>query len=155
MIRLYEPSDRPEFEKFLLRQHKFAELNDQTVEAFRDENVSDFESEETVSLLFEANGEVVAIADLLKRHPVDGSLWLGLFVVDERLHGTGIAQRLYEQLEQNYMRPHHHVFRLGVLPANDRARRFWERNGYAYEKGSVTGRGTHVHVLMKQLIHSE
>ncbi|MFC4683752.1 MULTISPECIES: GNAT family N-acetyltransferase [unclassified Exiguobacterium] len=148
MIHVYDPTWRDAVAAFLLQQRSFAELNGQAPETFRDENVADFETEETVSLVFE-DGDVIAVADLLKQHPVDGSLWLGLFVVDERLHGTGIATRLYEHLEQTYMRPFQTVFRLGVLPHNERARRFWERQGYVYEKDSITARGDHVHVLKK------
>ncbi|TCI29904.1 GNAT family N-acetyltransferase [Exiguobacterium sp. SL-10] len=148
MIHPYERSRREDVGEFLLRQRVFASLNRQTPEAFRDENLTDFEADGTVSLVFEERG-IVAVADLLKQHPVDGSLWLGLFIVDERLYGTGIATRLYEQLEHVYMRPFQTVFRLGVLPHNERARRFWERQGYVYEKGSVTARGDYVHVLKK------
>ncbi|UTT43299.1 GNAT family N-acetyltransferase [Exiguobacterium aurantiacum] len=151
MIHVYDTTWREKVEAFLLQQRSFAALNGQTPETFRDENVSDFETEETVSLVFEER-DVIAVADLLKKHPVDGSLWLGLFVGDERLHGTGVAQRLYEQLEHAYMRPFQPVFRLGVLPHNERARRFWERQGYVYEKDSVTARGDHVHVLKKVIV---
>ncbi|WP_251127862.1 MULTISPECIES: GNAT family N-acetyltransferase [unclassified Exiguobacterium] len=78
-----------------------------------------------------------------------------MFVVDGSLHGTGLAQTLYEQLENQYMRPYQTEFRLGVLPHNERARRFWERNGYEYEKDSVTNKDVRVHVLKKQLIRLE
>ncbi|WP_215143125.1 GNAT family N-acetyltransferase [Exiguobacterium qingdaonense] len=155
MIRPYSKEDQQELEHFLVRQRSFARLNEQSVEEFRDENVADFEEDGTVSLIIRDKGRIVAIADLLKRHPVDSSLWLGLFVVDEVLQGTDLAQTLYEQVEEEYMRPYQTVFRLGVLPDNFRARRFWERNGYVYEKDSVTNKGTRVHVLKKQLIHPE
>ena len=155
MIRLYTAEDRQELEDFLMSQRTFARLNEQTVEMFRDENVTDFEAEGTVSLIFHEEERIVAIADFLKKHPIDGSLWLGLFVVEESLHGTGLAQTLYEQLEDQYMRPYQTEFRLGVLPHNERAHRFWARNGYVYEKDSVTNKGTRVHVLKKRLIHPE
>ena len=155
MIRPYTAEDRQELQRFLMDQRTFARLNEQTVEMFRDENVADFEEEGTISLIFREEERIVAIADLLKKHPIDGSLWLGLFVVEESLHGTGLAQTLYEQLEDQYMRPYQTVFRLGVLPNNLRARRFWERNGYVYEKDSITNKGTRVHVLKKRLIRSE
>lgn len=148
MIHVYDATWRDKVEAFLLKQQSFAVLNGQTPEAFCDENVADFKTKETVSLVFEER-DIIAVADLLKRHPIDGSLWLGLFVVDERLHGTGIATRLYEQLEHAYMRPFQTVFRLGVLPDNERAYCFWERQGYVYEKDSITARGEHVHVLKK------
>lgn len=148
MIHIYDTTWRDKVATFLLRQRSFAALNGQTPEAFRNENLTDFEAEGTVSLVF-TEGDVIAVADLLKKHPVDGSLWLGLFVVEEKSHGTGLAQRLYEQLEREQMCPFQTVFRLGVLPHNERARRFWERQGYVYEKDSVTARGDHVHVLKK------
>lgn len=155
MIRPYTAEDRQELQRFLMDQRTFARLNEQIVEMFRDENVADFEEEGTISLIFREEERIVAIADLLKKHPIDGSLWLGLFVVEESLHGTGLAQTLYEQLEDQYMRQYQTVFRLGVLPNNLRARRFWERNGYVYEKDSITNKGTRVHVLKKRLIRSE
>lgn len=151
MIRRYEASDRERVAAFLMTQRAFAELNNQTPEAFRDENLADFEETSTVSLIVEDDGAIVAVADLLKCHPVDGSLWLGLFLVDERLHGTGLAQSVYDRLEQDYMRPFQTTFRLGVLPTNARARRFWQRQGYVYEKDSVTGEGVHVNVLKKAI----
>lgn len=155
MIRPYSKEDRQELEDFLVKQRTFAMLNGQSIQKFRDENVADFEEDGTVSLIIRKDGQIVAIVDLLKRHPVDGSLWLGLFVVEETLHGTGLAQTLYEQVEEEYMRPYQTVFRLGVLPDNLRARRFWERNGYVYEKDSITNKGVRVHVLKKQLIRPE
>ncbi|WP_214874978.1 GNAT family N-acetyltransferase [Exiguobacterium sp. CH10] len=155
MIRPYSKEDRQELEDFLVKQRTFAMLNGQSIQKFRDENVADFEEDGTVSLIIRKDGQIVAIVDLLKRHPVDGSLWLGLFVVEETLHGTGLAQTLYEQVEEEYMRPYQTVFRLGVLPDNLRALRFWERNGYVYEKDSITNKGVRVHVLKKQLIRPE
>lgn len=155
MIRPYSKEDRQELEDFLVKQRTFAMLNGQSIQKFRDENVADFEEDGTVSLIIRKDGQIGAIVDLLKRHPLDGSLWLGLFVVEETLHGTGLAQTLYEQVEEEYMRPYQTVFRLGVLPDNLRARRFWERNGYVYEKDSTTNKGVRVHVLKKQLIRPE
>lgn len=155
MIRPYTAKDCQELQRFLMDQRTFARLNEQTVEMFRDENVADFEKDGTVSLIIREDGRIVAIADLLKEHPIDGSLWLGLFVVEESLHRTGLAQTLYEQLEEQYMRPYQTEFRLAVLPHNEGARRFWERNDYVYEKDSITNKGVRVHVLKKRLIRPE
>lgn len=148
MIHVYGTNDRETVGAFLLRQQAFATLNGQNPEAFQEETLADFEGNETLSLMFKEDG-IIAVADLLTQHPIDGSLWLGFFVVDERLHGTGIAARLYSQLEQQYMRPFQTVFRLGVLPHNERAYRFWKRQGYVYEKNAITSKGEHVHLLKK------
>lgn len=101
MIRRYTAEDRQELQRFLMDQRTFARLNEQTVEMFRDENVTGFEEDGTVSLIIREDGWIVAIADLLKRHPVDGSLWLGMFVVDETLHGTGLRKRYMSKWKKN------------------------------------------------------
>jgi len=42
--------------------------------------------------------------------------------------------------------------RVATFPlTNMRARRFWERHGYAYEKDAVTGDGVHENVLKKEI----
>lgn len=70
----YKAADRARLEAFLRRQQTFAALSGQTIDAFSEENVADFEADGTISLLVEADAEVIAVVDLLRRHPVDGSL---------------------------------------------------------------------------------
>jgi GNAT superfamily N-acetyltransferase len=66
------------------------------------------------------------IADLLAP-----DVWnLGLFIVETRQHGKGIARPLYDALE-TWMSAHGAKWiRLGVVAGNLRGERFWERLGF-------------------------
>lgn len=63
----YKAADRARLEAFLRRQQTFAALNGQTIDAFSEENGADFEADGTISLLVEADAEVIAVVDLLRR----------------------------------------------------------------------------------------
>ena len=55
---------------------------------------------------------------------------MGLFLVPERLHGTGFAQCAYAALEAWMAAAGARWLRLGVVQGNDRAERFWRSRGY-------------------------
>ena len=79
--------------------------------------------DETGSLIGMAN----VVSDLLAK----GVWHIGLFIVATRLHGTGIAQSIYAQLESWSHRQGARWMRLGVVQGNARAERFWERRAFA------------------------
>jgi GNAT superfamily N-acetyltransferase len=59
------------------------------------------------------------------------SVWhIGLFIVTTRLHGSGLAQSLYGELEGWMRSLGAQWLRLGVVQGNARAERFWERLGF-------------------------
>lgn len=80
---------------------------------------------------------------------------LGLFVVATRLHGSGAAAGAYAALE-GWVRSHgvRHL-RLGVVLGNERAERFWARQGYhelrRREGVDTGGRVNTVRVMLKPL----
>jgi GNAT superfamily N-acetyltransferase len=68
-------------------------------------------------------GMADVVSDLLAR-----TVWhIGLFIVATRLHGSGAAQVLYQQLESWAHRLGAQWLRLGVVQGNTRAERFWEK----------------------------
>lgn len=78
----------------------------------------------------DAQGALVAVvnvaADLLA-----ASVWhIGLLLLDARLHGTGLAQRLHADLETWAARQGAHWLRLTVVVGNTKAERFWPKLGY-------------------------
>jgi GNAT superfamily N-acetyltransferase len=76
-------------------------------------------------------GAMVAIADVIEDLFVEHVWHIGLFIVATSLHGGGAAPEMYRHLE-SWMRGRGATWsRLGVVIGNDRAERFWEREGYA------------------------
>lgn len=71
-------------------------------------------------------GMASVVSDLLAP-----AVWhIGLFMAATRMHGSGVAQGLYRQLEDWAHSHGAHWLRLGVVRGNARAERFWERNGF-------------------------
>lgn len=101
------------------------------------------------------DGPLVAMAELLSNLFVDGVWHIGLFIVATRLHGTGAARVLYEGLEAWMVERGALWSRLGVVVANARAERFWERLGYVEVRrrdGLAMGRRVNaIRVMVKPL----
>jgi GNAT superfamily N-acetyltransferase len=103
----------------------------------------------------DASGALVGMAgvcsDLMCPH-----VWhIGMFLVANALHGTGVAQELYRHLEQWMRENGAHWIRLGVVQGRARAERFWQKAGYLpmRARGPVEmgARSNMLTVLMKPL----
>jgi ribosomal protein S18 acetylase RimI-like enzyme len=80
---------------------------------------------------------------------------IGLFQVATALHGTGLANDLYQGLEDWLASRGTDVLRLGVLDGNARGMAFWTRHGFLETRrrqGMAPNGKTHLsHVLYKPL----
>lgn len=75
-------------------------------------------------------GRLVAVVNIAADLLALGVWHIGLLLVDARLHGSGLAQRLHADLEVWAVRNGARWFRLTVVIGNTRAERFWPRLGY-------------------------
>lgn len=78
----------------------------------------------------DGEGEIVALADVVRNLLATGLWHVGLFVVATRLHGSGRAGRYYDALEGWIRAGGAKWLRLNVAVGNSRAERFWERMGF-------------------------
>jgi len=76
-------------------------------------------------------GSLIGVANVVSDLLAQGVWHIGLFIVATRLHGTGMAQALYQQLESWSRSLGARWMRLGVVAGNARAERFWERRAFA------------------------
>jgi len=76
-------------------------------------------------------GAIVGVADVIADLFSKGVWHLGFFMVDDRLHGSGVPHALYAHLEAWMRAQGARWLRLGVVRGNGRAERFWEKVGYA------------------------
>jgi len=97
------------------------------------------------------DGWVQVVEDLL----APGIWHIGLFLVAEARHGSGLAQALHAALEAWAAGGGARWLRLGVAAVNVRGARFWRRQGYAYvcarEVEAGGGRVNEIWVLVKPL----
>ena len=88
-------------------------------------------------------GMADVVSDLLAPH-----VWhIGLFIVATRLHGAGVAQRLYSHLERWAHERGAQWLRLGVVEGNARAQRFWQRCGFVDVRTRSVQAGAHAHTI--------
>ena len=78
----------------------------------------------------DAHGQLVAVVNIAADLLAVGVWHIGLLLVDVRLQGTGLAQRLHSDLEVWVVRNGAHWLRLTVVIGNTKAERFWSRLGY-------------------------
>ena len=79
----------------------------------------------------DAEGELVAMASLVSDLMAPRVWLVGLFIVATSLHGSPAAREIYAELERWMQRRGAAWVRLGVVVGNQRAERFWERQGFA------------------------
>lgn len=87
--------------------------------------------------------QLVAVVNIAADLLAVGVWHIGLLLVDTRLHGTGLAQRLHGDLEAWAAKNGAQWLRLTVVVGNTKAERFWPRLGYVQvrtRKGITMGR---------------
>lgn len=80
--------------------------------------------------LFQPDGTLAGVAIVVSDLCAPRVWHLALFLLATRLHGRGVAQRTYDALEAWVRAQGAQWLRLGVVRANARARRFWQRQGF-------------------------
>ena len=78
----------------------------------------------------DGQGRLVAVVNIAADLLAEGVWHIGLLLVDARLHGTGLAQRLHADLEVWAVRKGAQWLRLTVVIGNTKAERFWPKLGY-------------------------
>jgi GNAT superfamily N-acetyltransferase len=105
--------------------------------------------------LFQPDGTLAGVAVVVSDLCAPRVWHLALYLLATRLHGCGAAQRTYDALEAWVRRQGARWLRLGVVMANARARRFWQRQGFVplrlREGVDTGGRLNDIHTACKPL----
>jgi GNAT superfamily N-acetyltransferase len=80
--------------------------------------------------LFEPDGSLAGVAIVVSDLCAPRVWHLALYLLATRHHGAGVAQRTYDALQAWVRDQGAQWLRLGVVLANGRARRFWQRQGF-------------------------
>ncbi|MFM9368192.1 GNAT family N-acetyltransferase [Streptomyces sp. Da 82-17] len=83
-------------------------------------------------LLARSEGRLVGLAITLGQHPdpEDPDPWIGLLLVDAKLHRTGVGRRIVQLVEDRFRTAGRAAVRLAILENNDQAGWFWTNLGY-------------------------
>ncbi|MDQ8704743.1 GNAT family N-acetyltransferase [Streptomyces sp. LHD-70] len=83
-------------------------------------------------LLARSEGRLVGLAITLGQHPnpEDPDPWIGLLLVDAKLHRGGVGRELARLVEDRFRTAGREAVRLAILENNDQAGWFWTNLGY-------------------------
>mmetsp|Transcript_27666 Transcript_27666/g.51414 ORF Transcript_27666/g.51414 Transcript_27666/m.51414 type:complete len:279 (-) Transcript_27666:2478-3314(-) len=93
------------------------------------------------------DGMLDGIATCLKGFYDADDWYLGLLLLDPAVRGQGLGADMVRHVIAQAHADNANCLRVAVLDANPRARTFWERQRFSYEKSTVAGDGNLRHVL--------
>lgn len=79
---------------------------------------------------FDADGDLIAVLDLIRGYPAEGCAFIGFFMVDASRQGTGIGSQLISKLLDRLRDSGVFRVRLAYVEGNEQSRRFWEKRGF-------------------------
>lgn len=100
----------------------------------------------------DANGTLDGIVTCLKGFYGPDEWYLGLLLLDPAARGAGLGTLMARRVIAQARADNATCLRIAVLDANPRARTFWERLKFSYEKSTSEGDGNLRHVLRLDLI---
>lgn len=97
-------------------------------------------------------GRLIAMMDLIVRHPKDEMAFIGWFMVDEVLQGRGLGRRLVGDVLAMLRAEGVREVRLGRVRGNPQSERFWHICGFTDTGLGYDTDGYHVDVMARKLI---
>jgi predicted GNAT family N-acyltransferase len=98
-----------------------------------------------------AGERLVAMMDLIWRHPQDDMAFIGWFIVDGALQGRGLGRRLIADVLAMLKSQGVREVRLGRIEGNPQAEHFWHLMGFAENGLGYDTDDYHVIVMAKTL----
>lgn len=80
--------------------------------------------------IYELEGRLVAVLDLVRDYPDRSTWWIGLLLLLPSERGSGLGRQIFEALLGWLRGEGAEKIGLGVVGENTAAQRFWERNGF-------------------------
>jgi RimJ/RimL family protein N-acetyltransferase len=86
----------------------------------------------TKSVFIKLGKRYIGVMDYLDKNPNDHFPWLGLLMIHLDDQGRGYAKQAYGHYEMEMINLGKTAVRLGVLKGNEKAKRFWQSNGFVF-----------------------
>jgi RimJ/RimL family protein N-acetyltransferase len=87
-------------------------------------------AEDKLNFVICVEEEPVGVIDMVMNFPQEQTWYIGLFVIVPAYRGKGVAQVAFQQLEALVFELGGTALCLAVAEDNERARKFWARNGF-------------------------
>lgn len=81
-------------------------------------------------LCFYKDDTLMAIMDLIRHYPTDGTAYIGLFMVNQSQHNCGIGTSIFREVESALKGDGFKWLQLAYVEENKEAELFWKKNGF-------------------------
>lgn len=95
---------------------------------------------------------LIAIMDLILDYPQNGTLWIGLFMVDHSLQHAGVGGKIIQELLTYLPTTTFSKVQLGYVAANEQSKSFWEKQGFV-PTGKVKNSERYQIVIMEKVVY--
>lgn len=89
-------------------------------------------------LVYSMDKDLVGVLDLINGYPRKDIMYIGLFVIDGKLHRLGHGKKLFGDLMHMARDNNFSAIMLGVLKENKKAQDFWKAMGFKIVKDNKT-----------------
>lgn len=79
---------------------------------------------------FYSNKELIAVMDLICRYPNDETVFIGFFMTNKKIQGSGIGTNIITECLQSLKLMGYKRVRLGYVKDNPQPKKFWEKNNF-------------------------
>lgn len=91
---------------------------------------------------FFENSMLVAIMDLIAGYPNNNSVFIGFFMMNAKLQGTGIGSKIISEVLYYLQNQEFKKCQLGIDKDNPQSNHFWRKNGFKVIREVVQEEGT-------------
>lgn len=100
--------------------------------------------------VYTPENQLIALIEGIRGYPAPGMWWIGLMLVDPPRRGVGLGARVLQGFEDWAAHQGVWAIGIGVVEANEKALRFWQRMGYeVLEKTSPRLFGEREHAVFR------
>ena len=94
---------------------------------------------------------LIAILDLITGYPQPDDAFIGWFMVDAKKHRSGIGSNIFADIRAALKAAGYDYISLACFPENVEAKAFWETQGFAPVKESVSKAGKNIMVYGRDI----
>ncbi len=77
---------------------------------------------------FDKTKRLVAVMDFIARYPTEQSCFIGFFMMEHDLQGSGIGSSIITELCEYLTKRNYQYIRLGYVDGNEQSKSFWLKN---------------------------
>ena len=102
--------------------------------------------------VYNDEGSLVGVLDVVRDYPTDDCWWVGLLLVEPTLRSRGLGRRIFQAFEQWVGQLGAKYILLGVVEDNERAFQFWQSLGFeVVEKQLPSQFGEKEHIVITMI----